>query len=161
MKGIFYAKSVEGQLEFSNKRELATYLADNDNKTFIVTIDRETGKRTNDQNSALHLWYSMVADTLNQGGYTVQSVVNQAIDIDWNGRLVKELLWKRAQERITGKKSTTELDKSQDIDLVYDHLCRHLGEKFGIEVPPFPHDPDKNKPADIDYPESNSPTAFD
>lgn len=153
MKGIFFAKSVGGKVEFSNKKEIADYLLANDNKTLIITLDRETGKRTSEQNSSLHLWYSMVADTLNQGGYTVQMVVSEAIDIDWNERLVKELLWKRAQERITGKKSTTQLDKSQDIDMVYDHLCRHLGEKFGIEVPPFPNNPDKNKPADIEYPD--------
>ena len=59
--------------------------------------------------------------------------------------LVKDILWKTAQERILHKKSTTELKKQEDIDKVFDHLVRHLGEKFFIEVPPFPHYDDKDQ----------------
>ena len=66
-------------------------------------------------------------------------VVKEKMDLDWNGELVKELLWRPVQKRILGKVSTTELQKIEDIDKVYDHINRYLGEKFEIHVP-FPQD---------------------
>jgi regulator of replication initiation timing len=94
-------------------------------------------KRTLVQNNALHQYFSMVAQELNDAGYTVQLVLKEKIDLDWDTHKVKELLWKPAQQAIVRKQSTTDLDKVKDIDLVYDHINRHLGEKFGISVP-FP-----------------------
>ena len=97
----------------------------------------EYKQRTSQQNRALHKYFKQVADELNQAGYTVQLVLKEKMDLDWNEKSVKELLWKSSQEALTGKKSTTELKKVEDIDVVYEHLTRHLGEKFGISVP-FP-----------------------
>ena len=93
--------------------------------------------RTDNQNRALHLYLSWVAKELNSAGYTVQLVLKEKMDLDWDMEKVKELLWRPAQVAILGKKSTTELSKLEDIDKVYDHLTRHLGEKLGIHVP-FP-----------------------
>lgn len=94
-------------------------------------------KRTPSQNSALHLWFEHVATDLNAAGYTVQLVLAQKVDLDWDKNKVKELLWRPAQKAILHKKSTTELGKLEDIDKVFEHLNRHLGEKFGLHVP-FP-----------------------
>ena len=101
-------------------------------------------KRSDQQNKALHLYFQMIADELNNGGYDVQTVIKEKIAIDWTLELVKDLLWRTAQERILKKKSTTELRKGEDIDKVYDHLTRHLGEKFGIFVE-FPNNPNKDE----------------
>lgn len=100
--------------------------------------------RTFTQNNALHLWYELVAEAFNEAGYTVQLVLSKKMDMDWTKDSVKELLWRPAQQAILGKKSTTELNKLEDIDKVFEHLNRHLGEKFGIFVD-FPHDEDKVK----------------
>lgn len=108
-------------------------------------IEEIDSKRSDAQNRSLHLWFTMVAEELNNAGYSVQEVLKQKIAIDWNTELVKDILWKTAQERILHKKSTTELKKQEDIDKVFDHLVRHLGEKFFIEVPPFPHYDDKDQ----------------
>lgn len=96
-------------------------------------------QRTQKQNSALHLWFTLLAKELNEAGYTVQLVLKQKMDLDWTGDMVKELLWRPSQKAILKKKSTTELKKTEDMDKVYEHLNRHLGEKFGINVP-FPTD---------------------
>jgi hypothetical protein len=101
--------------------------------------------RTDVQNRALHLWFTQVATELDNAGWSVQEVLKEAMEIDWNPGLVKEILWRTAQEKILHKKSTTDLKKQEDIDKVYDHLCRHLGQKFFIEVPPFPHYEDKDE----------------
>ncbi len=97
--------------------------------------------RTPSQNNSLHLWFDLVAKELNEAGYTVQMVLKEKVDLDFDGDKVKELLWRPAQQAILKKKSTTELKKITDIDRVWEHLNRHLGEKFGIHVP-FPANPD-------------------
>lgn len=74
---------------------------------------------------------------MNSAGYSVQLVLAQKMDLDWTPQLCKELLWRPAQKAILKKKSTTELGKSEDIDKVFEHLNRHIGEKFGLHVP-FP-----------------------
>ncbi len=58
--------------------------------------------------------------------------------MDWNDVLVKEVLWKTIQRWVTEKTSTKDLKKAGEIDLIYETLNRHLGEKFGVHVP-FPH----------------------
>ena len=100
-------------------------------------------QRTLQQNRALHLWFELVAQALNEGGFNVQLVLKQKMDIDWNKELIKELLWRPAQKVILHKNSTTELLKQKDIDEVFDHLNRHLGEKFWIHIP-FPSEAQVN-----------------
>ena len=99
--------------------------------------------RTPTQNNALHLYFELLAEELNQAGYTVQLVLKEKMDLDWDKEKIKELLWRPAQHAILGKKSTTELSKQMDIDRVYDHLNRHISEKFGIHVG-FPVDTEKH-----------------
>ena len=94
-------------------------------------------QRTDQQNRGLHLYYRLLADELNNAGYTVQLVLREKMELNWTPSMIKELLWRPAQQAILKKKSTTELSKQQDIDTVYEHLNRHLGEKFGVHVP-FP-----------------------
>ena len=94
-------------------------------------------KRTSNQNNALWLYFTLVAESLNDAGYTVQIVLKEKIDLDWNKDLVSSLLWKPAQQALIGEKSTTKLKKLEDIDTIFEHLNRHISEKFGIAVP-FP-----------------------
>lgn len=100
-------------------------------------------QRTEQQNRALHLFFELLAQELNAAGYTVQLVLAQKMDLDWDKEMVKELLWRPAQKALLRKKSTTELSKQEDIDRVYEHLNRHLGEKFGLHVE-FPVDTERH-----------------
>lgn len=110
--------------------------------------------RTLSQNAALHVWFTLLADELNAAGYTVQLVLKEKMDLDWDADKVKELLWRPAQKALLGKNSTTELKKVEDIDKVYEHLNRHIGQKFGIFVD-FPHDSHKEKALTHEEYESN------
>ena len=107
--------------------------------------------RTERQNSALHLFLTQLADTLNAAGYTVNLVLQKKVDLDWTLNSAKELLWRPAMQALTGKTSTTEMDKLEDINSVYDHLNRHISERFGIEVPPWPSDGDDVAPLKNKY----------
>lgn len=93
--------------------------------------------RTVQQNRALHLYFFNLALELNLAGLTIQEVVKHKMEMDWTPESVKEILWRPAQKRLLGKKSTTKLMKHQEITLVWEHLNRHLSEKLGIYVP-FP-----------------------
>lgn len=98
----------------------------------------EPHKRTLQQNKALHKFCEEVARELNNQGITVQKFLDHAVELDWNKDTVKNLIWKPIQKALTDKGSTTELDKINDIDLIYDHINRHLSIEFGISVD-WPH----------------------
>lgn len=90
--------------------------------------------RTSQQNRALHKYFEVLAETLNESGLDMKVVLKPSIQIDWTKDTIKEYLWRPIQYALLGKKSTTELLKKEDIDKVFDHLNRHLSEKFGVLV---------------------------
>ena len=104
-----------------------------DGACYVVEI-KNLDMRTLQQNKALHKYFSLVAEALNDKQLTVKTIIKA--DIEWNPISVKSLLWKPIQEAVLQKKSTTEL-KRKEIEDVYDTINRALGEKFGIHVP-FP-----------------------
>lgn len=93
-------------------------------------------QRTLQQNKALHKFFTMLADDLNQSGYDMKKVLKPGVDIPWNADTVKNYLWRPIQEAQLQKESTTELS-TREIDVVYNTLNRHLGDKLGVHVP-FP-----------------------
>lgn len=131
-----------------------------------TTVDEEpkSKQRTLTQNSALHLFFDLLAETLNDAGFDMKKTLKPEIDISWNRDMVKEYLWRPIQKAMLGKESTTELTKLE-VGQVYETLNRFLGEKFAIHVS-WPHDPDKEnqlmKAMDmaktVDYPEYIEPT---
>ncbi len=141
-----YSKLKDRKFTF-DPHEMNLFLEEHGNYTgyFFHKINRTTTRRTNSQSNALHLWYKLVADSLNEAGLDVQTVLSKKMGLDWNPALVKEL-WRDAQRRIVQKESTTQLDKVSEIDLIRDHFIRHFAEKFeGYELPEFPNDPNKIK----------------
>jgi hypothetical protein len=101
-------------------------------------------KRTLQQNKALHKYCELLAKELNEHGITMQEFLSQAVDLDWNTRTVKEVIWKPIQKALLGKNSTTELDKVEDINEIWEHINRHIGTNWGLYVL-FP----ANDPSDI------------
>jgi len=97
---------------------------------------KKYGQRTELQNRALHLYFQLVADALNDAGLDMRAVLKPNIDIPWTGETVKEYMWRPIMKIQLRKDSTTELT-TVDIDKVFDTLNRHLGEKLGIHEP-FP-----------------------
>lgn len=109
---------------------------------YIQTLKEREARRTPQQNKALHLYFTHLANALNDAGFSVKQVLERkTVDIDWTPESVKELLWRPVQVAALGKTSTTELKKRQDIDLVYSTLNRHLSEQLGLHVA-FPSQPE-------------------
>lgn len=120
-------------------------------------------QRTLTQNSALHLFFTRLADELNNAGWDMKKTLKEDVDIPWDDMLVKRYLWKPIQKAMLSKESTTELTKIE-VGKVYEVLNRHIGEKTGVHVP-FPNDPEKDHPfidalemaKTVDYPEYKEP----
>jgi len=100
------------------------------------SVEYVKSKRTLRQNDSLHLYFSLLSQELNAGGWDMKKVIRQEVDIPWSPQTVKEYLWRPLQKAQLDKKSTTELETT-DIDLIYDTLNRVIGERTGVFIP-FP-----------------------
>ena len=93
---------------------------------------KSPSRRTLKQNAALHLYFSNLAEELNDAGFDMKKTIR--VDIPWSAMTVKEYLWRPLQEAYLLKRSTTELERGKEIDEVYDILNRVIGERTGIFV---------------------------
>lgn len=139
LKKIFYGRIVKGKTVFKDSAKLVEYLkkieADTD-KSFELIISSDTGKRTDQQNRALHLWFTQLSTALNEGGYDMRAVIREGVDIFWSPFTVKDHLWRPVQKALLGKESTKDLNKDE-IDKVFDVINKAVGERCGVHVP-FP-----------------------
>lgn len=92
-------------------------------------------KLTTQQMKSLHFWFAMVAQTLEDGGLSMNEMIN--LPIRPTKESVKILLWKPIMEATFQKTSTTQLNKQKEIDTIVATLTQGLAEQ-GIELPNFP-----------------------
>lgn len=90
-------------------------------------------QRTEQQNKALHKFFELLSQELNDAGLDQRTVLKPSVDIPWSPESVKEQLWKPIQKAMYEKESTTQLETSE-VSKVYETLIRHLSEKFDIFV---------------------------
>ena len=136
---IFYAKNEYGFIKWNNNKEIFEFLmADSDYKgSYIVTIEKETGKRTLDQNSYL---FGVVYKTISD--YTGNSVVEVHEIMKRLCLPPKFIKYKDKEIKVAG--STTGLNKLE----MGEYILRIMSEvaSLGIIIP------EAEKPkADIDY----------
>ena len=91
-------------------------------------------QRTIQQNRAMHKYFQLVADRLNDAGLDMRIVLKPEVEIPWAPASVKEYLWRPIQRLMLQKESTTMLT-TRDIDRVYETLNRFLAEKHGVSEP--------------------------
>lgn len=106
-------------------------------------------QRTPDQNKALHVDYKLIADKLNDAGIEQHAFFKAGFHIPYTTNFIKDMVWRPIQMRMYGKKSTTELEKTGEIENIHDVIMRDLGENHGIEYHEFPHDPEKKKDLEL------------
>lgn len=159
---LLYGTIKDGIIVFNNHRESGEALSTLEGKKISIRIDKETGVRTGTQNNALHKGFELLADALNGAGLDMRKVLKSEINIDWETWSIKKYLFKPVMELVTGKNSTTELDKTTEINKTWDTMFRFLGEKHGVEYIPFPSEPDKEKTAitNENYPKNDLNPSF-
>ena len=89
--------------------------------------------RTDQQNRAMHKYFSMLADALNDAGLDIQHTLAKPLELPWSESLVKDLIWRQVQIACTDKQSTTELNRTEVSD-IYQIIDRHLAQTHGISV---------------------------
>ncbi len=95
--------------------------------------------RTPEQNKSLWLFYTLLADALNNAGLDMRVVLKPTYAIPWTKESVHAHLWLPIQKAMYSTDSTTKLPKLGQIDAIHATLMRELGEKFGLEYIEWPH----------------------
>lgn len=98
--------------------------------------------RTQNQNSALWLFFTQLSETLNDAGLDMRVVLKPAYKIPWTKENIHDHLWIPIQKAMYKTDSTKKLTKQKQIDKIHATIMRELGIKFHVEYLPFPNDPD-------------------
>ena len=114
-----------------------TSMLQSGNPATVEFIKTDPKKRTPTQNACLHQWLGQVAEVLNQGGLDMRAVLKEDAEIPWTMESAKEQLWRPIQKAMTGNESTAEC-VTTDYPAVCETITRHLGQKFGVVMPPWP-----------------------
>jgi hypothetical protein len=102
----------------------------------LYTIKKASTSRSLNQNNSLWLWYTQVAETLNEAGLDVRTFLKDGVEVPWNKNLVHDLMWIKLQIVMTGKESTKEIN-TEEMNKIMDVIIRTAGERK-VELPPFP-----------------------
>ena len=134
---IFNGKIENNKLSILDIKHIDEFCLKNNDKEVRVEVKVIHNSRTISQNNAIHLYCSRLSDALNAEGLDMKAVISKEVDIMWTPVTVKEYLWKATQKIMFGKSSTTQLDKTKEIDKIYDVINKTIGERTEIYVP-FP-----------------------
>ena len=106
-------------------------------KDKVIKVSVKSGKvRTLTQNSAIHKYCELLAETFNDAGLDMETVLAPGTKIPWSEDTVKNLIWRKVQIPLTGKESTKDL-LTNEVSQVYEVVNRHISQTFGVFVP-FP-----------------------
>lgn len=99
----------------------------------------EEKNRTELQNRALHKFFEILAEEMNETGIDFRSVILELpkADISATKQNIKDMIWRPVQKALLLKKSTTQLT-TKEIDVIYNHLNRFFAEHFKFQIPNFP-----------------------
>jgi len=131
---IFKGKIQNQKLAISKDNRFALLIETLEGCEVEITIRKKIKSRTSQQNRALHLYFTLLSEALNDAGYDMKKTIRQDVDIPWTPENVKESLWRPIQKAYLNIESTTKL-KTGDIDKVYDVLNKTIGERTGVYIP--------------------------
>lgn len=117
-------------LKNNDIKKLIDFLLSAKDQSIEVKIHKNT--RTNRQNRALHLYFTLVAEEANNAGYEMRDLVLDNIPIRITLESVKEL-WKTMQKAMYGTTSTTQL-KTNQISEIYDGMNIVISERLKLSI---------------------------
>ena len=101
-------------------------------------IKIEKTSRTNRQNNALHKYFELLSDDLNNAGISRNKFFEVLKDgLMWSPESVKTTLWHTIQEAMGLGRSTSKL-KRDDVGKIYDNITVLLADRLKMENPAFP-----------------------
>ncbi len=124
------------------KAKLKTYITNGQTDlalTLLNSIDTRP-ERTLSQNASLHMWFNLIEREAENQGVTWDMLIKHTSQLRVTSEGLKSAC-KQLIKALWGYTSTTQLKKTGDLDKVIDHMTAWLSKE--MEVPAFPHDPDK------------------
>ena len=108
-------------------------------KDGLYTI-KKAGTRSLSQNGALHLLFKQVSEECIDKGIDMKVIVRDKMPIECTPGNIK-WLWKKLQKALFGTKSTTELKRNGEIEIVHRNFSKIIEERTEgqICVPDFPN----------------------
>ncbi len=106
-------------------------------KESLVELKEIKATRTTKQNAALHVYYGIISESLNELGMTFQytGLTGKMLELPYNEKLVKETIWRDVQRSLFGIESTTEIN-TQQINQIIDVITEFFSRKgVVIEFP--------------------------
>lgn len=122
-----------------NESDLARFIEDIrytpiPKKGLLFQWGRIKNVRSLKQNNALHLYFEMLANSLNEADLLIRmDFLGKSIEVPWCKETVKEHIWGKAMVAATGKTSTTELER-HEVSEIYDILNAHFSTHHGLYV---------------------------
>lgn len=96
-------------------------------------MTNQPATRTEQQNRALHLWFTQKAKQCRDAGVSPRMAFEKTVELEMTPELMKEI-WRTVQKALYKKRSTTELAKSTgEIEEIAEHLNRFFAENFNLE----------------------------
>lgn len=99
------------------------------------------GAYTASQRNSLHLWFEMLADTLNSAGFDqtifFRDHAKAGMVAPWSKHSIKEVFYKPTLDAMTGKKSTEDMNTTEPSEICT-IIGKALSERLSIIPPPFP-----------------------
>ena len=114
-----------------SRKALMKYIEDNKHRDVLFKLVQPT--RTNQQNKGIHAFCNEVAKQMEARGLDMKTVLKEGVPISPTKERIKEYMWKPIQKALTGKESTTAINKKQ-VNEVYEYLSKLLAEKYDINV---------------------------
>ena len=101
-----------------------------------VMIKIQDGQRSLKQNSAMHVYFNLLAKELNDAGLDMVATLKPGTEIPWTEHSVKTEIWGKVMQAMTGKTSTTKLER-KEVSEIYEVVHRHMAQNHSVMVP-FP-----------------------
>lgn len=116
------------------------------NRIMLAICEALDKQRTSTQNRSLHLLFTQTSELCLEHGVEMRDIVLDEIPIECTPANIK-WLWKRVQKGLFKKKSTRELKKTGEIDIVWDNMNKLFIERTNgkVSLPEFPHDEAKKE----------------
>jgi hypothetical protein len=118
---------LSNSIEKSRFKAMSNYFINNSKKVELI---QKVDTRTSRQNSALHLFFTMVSDQLNELGmeFKYSGLNDNDFSLRHTPTLVKEFVWKPIQLALFDIESTTKLNTHQMNEII-DVIVKYFGEK--------------------------------
>lgn len=125
---------IDGALMPISTEDQAIFAEIGENVIFECEIVKAKSSRTLTQNAAIHVYFELLAEALNDAGKELKKMLMaNEVDIPWCKDSVKALLWKPIQAAMEKGDSTTELS-TVTVSEVYLVLSRHISSNYGVNV---------------------------